>query len=97
MCPKQYVGSASTKFRIRFNNYKSCWTKHLKGCQVPQNSFHTHFSQNGHNGQSDWEIILIDHTDDKLALREKEEMWIEKLNTYVPHALNKREVVVPFR
>jgi len=40
-CSMQYVGSASTAFRYRFNNYKSCYRKYSSGSVVPQATFHT--------------------------------------------------------
>ena len=51
-CQKQYVGSTSTKFRLRFNNYKSCHTSLNK--PVPQESFHAHFKEQSHKGMDDW-------------------------------------------
>ena len=92
-CSKQYVGSATTKFRARFNNYKSSWTKHINGQKVPQgSSFHSHFSADGHNGKSDWEVTLIDQADNEISVRRREDFWIEKLNTSIPNGLNDRNV-----
>ena len=39
----QYVGSTSTPFRIRFNNYKACYRKFRLGSSVPQMEFFKHF------------------------------------------------------
>ena len=39
-----YVGKAKTKFRLRFNNYKS---KHRS---LPQKRFHSHYIQDCHTG-----------------------------------------------
>ena len=47
-CNKQYVGSASTNFRLRFYNYKCCHRKYNLTKTVPQHSFHTHFNANDH-------------------------------------------------
>jgi len=42
-CKSQYVGSASTKFRFRFNNYKYNHRKFNLNQAVPQESFYNHF------------------------------------------------------
>ena len=46
-CNMQYVGSASTKFRLRLNNYKYCLRKYEEQQSVPQMSFHAHFASGG--------------------------------------------------
>ena len=57
-CQKQYVESTSTRFRLRFNNYK-CWhTRDNFNKSVPQESFHAHFKEQSHNGMDDWQFIL---------------------------------------
>ena len=46
-----YVGKAETKFRYRFNNYKSKHRAFRKGNRkVPQKLFHTHDCLDGHSG-----------------------------------------------
>ena len=60
-CGIQYVTSATTPFRLRFNNYKSSWRKYSSTSNAPQASFHSHFAQNNHKGMEDWEVTLIDH------------------------------------
>ena len=75
----QYVGSASTKFRLRFNNYLSCSQRYSKGETVPQMTFHSHFLKPGHNGFTDCEFILIDQFDDIRSLQKREIFWQEKL------------------
>ena len=92
-CEKQYVGSSSTKFRTRFNNYKSSWKKHTDNKKVPQGaSFHAHFSQPDHYGKLDWEVTLIDQANETKSLRLKEDYWIDRLNTFFPNGLNERHV-----
>ena len=39
-CQKQYAGSFITRFRTRFNNYRSCQRKFCRGHSVIQVSFH---------------------------------------------------------
>jgi len=91
-CNKQYVGSASTKFRLRFNNYKSCFGKFSSGKTAPQMLFHSHFGQPNHNGMEDWEFTLIDQSQDLASLRKREYFWQNKLQTFLPLGLNEKEV-----
>ena len=68
-CSSQYVGSTITKFRYRFNNYKSKHAKYREqyfNCTLDPNdaiqqaSFHNHFCQGNHVGLNNWSITLID-------------------------------------
>ena len=95
-CNMQYVGSASTAFRKRFNNYKCCHKKHVAGDMVTQTSFHQHFCQPGHYGQEDWEFILIDKAVDLVSVRKKESFWQHKLDTFMPKGLNEKFVPTDF-
>ena len=72
-CDKKYVGSTKTKFRRRFNVYKSYFRTHArkhnensldKGKPVPQVSFFNHFFEDGHNGSFRVGIKIIDGADD---------------------------------
>ena len=91
-CNIQYVGSTSTKFRLRFNNYKSCHRKFLQGQTIPQHSFHSHFNQSDHKGMDDWSFTFIDRVEDITLLRKCEAFWQIKLDTFAPNGLNEREV-----
>ena len=93
-CGVQYVGSCTTKFRLRFNNYKSCNRKHLEQV-VPQQNLHNHFDIPGHNGMSDFIFTLIDQAENEKCLRKRERFWQYKLETFIPHGLNDHEVVLP--
>ena len=93
-CQYQYVGSTSTKFRLRFNNYKSCHQRYESNKKVSQELFHAHFSKEGHCGISDWEFLLIDQTEDINILRKREMFWQYKLDTFEPNGLNEREVPI---
>ena len=95
-CQKQYVGSASTKFRLRFNNYKSCHRKYNLNQSVPQESLHAHFKRTDHNGMEDWRFIFIDTASNVESLRRKEAFWQNKLGTFSPDGLNEREVATDF-
>jgi len=93
-CNIQYVGSTVTKFRFRFNNYKSCNRSFSVGNSVTQASFHHHFHQSGHNETKDWSFTLIDQADNINTLRHKESFWQHKLNTFFPNGLNERDVAL---
>ena len=64
-CDTQYVGSSTTTFRFRFDNYRCCRRKYISIQSVSQASFHAHFSQPDHNGMADWSFILIDSANDE--------------------------------
>ena len=68
-CGKSYIGSIKTPFRARFNNYWSAQRNFEKGKKVKQDSFHVHFSEEGHHGEKDWVITLID------SAEYVEELW----------------------
>ena len=88
-CKIQYVCSASTPFRLRFNKYNS-------GSVSSQDFFHAHFAQEGHHGMEDWEFILLNKAHDLPSVRRKEAFWQQKLNTFSPDGLNERYVPVDF-
>ena len=61
VCGKQYVGSTSTSFRARFNNYKSASMKFSGGVLVPQAELFRHFTEAGHHGfLVDVSFMIID-------------------------------------
>ena len=90
-CGLQYVGSTCPEFRERYGNYKSCQKFHVTK-NVPQQQFHEHFSQPGHNRFSDFKFVLIDQGIDEKSARKREKFWMYELNTFIPHGLNDREV-----
>lgn len=94
-CQLQYVGSTTTKFRIRFNNYKSGYKRFLSGkTDIPQAMFFKHFKENKHNGIEDWEIRLIEKCENLIKLRKRESFWQFKLNTFSPAGLNEKFVPI---
>ena len=102
-CGFQYVGSTITKFRERFNNYKSQFRKYFErrvqghpnpGEGISQAGLFEHFCSLGHHGIDDWSFKLIDQADTFERLRERESFWQYKLNSFIPHGLNDREVPV---
>ena len=55
-----YVGKTKTKFRARFNNYKSADISYRKNRKVSQLQFHEHYEHHSHNKIDDWQFILIE-------------------------------------
>ena len=99
VCGIQYVGSTITKFRVRLNNYKCKHRKfrendHHRKDKIEQRIFHQHFCEDGHTGEEDWVVQLIDQADTLPSLRKKEMFWQTKLNTFYPNGLNEKPVCV---
>ena len=89
-----YVGSCTTKFRARFNNYKSCNNRH-KSEIVPQQNLHNHFDLPGHSGFSDFEFTLIDQGTNLECTRKKGRDFGNTNSTpfsFLPNGLNECEV-----
>ena len=64
VCGKQYVGSATERFRFWWNNYKDNQRQAEKGEDHTQKYFHEHFLSHDHNGLiNDIEFLFIDKTD----------------------------------
>ena len=79
-CPKQYIRSTED-FQPKFNNYRSTPKKFLKGNKVKQESFTAHFAEVNHNYEDDWEVRLIDQTDNVEELRKRESFCQHELGT----------------
>lgn len=63
VCKKQYVGLTTDKFRLKWNNYKSCQKKAKSNRAHMQILFHSHFLGEKHNGLvSNCDIVIIDNT-----------------------------------
>ena len=61
--------------------------------EVKQESFNAHFAEANHNGE-DWEVRLIDQTDNAEDLRKRESFWQHELETFQPNGLNEWEVAL---
>ena len=84
----QYVGSTVDRFRLRWNNYKSCQRNAADGGTPNQNYFHQHFLSDGHDGlMNNCEIIFIDKTDPSDPTR-REFFWMRVLKIIAPLGLN---------
>ena len=87
-----YVGKAKTKFRYRFNNYKSKHRAFRKGNQkVPQKRFHAHYCLDGHSGIDDWNFVIFEQCETHEQLKERETFWQHRLKTFYPIGLNEKE------
>ena len=75
VCRLQYVGSTSTKFRLRFNNYKSRLSAHSRSTNIDRESdgfVYKHFHGPGHQGLQNVSVQIINkvHNNEKLAVKE---------------------------
>ena len=84
-----YVGKAKTKFRYRFNNYKSKHRAFRKGNRkVPQKLFHTHYCLDGHSGIEDWYFLIFEQCKTHVQLKARETFWQHRLKTFYLIGLN---------
>ena len=87
-----YFAKAKTKFRYRFNNYKSRHRAFRKGNQkVPQKRFHAHYCLDGHSGIDDWNFVIFEQCETHEQLKERETFWQHRLKTFYPIGLNEKE------
>ena len=93
VCSKKYVGSTKTKFRQRFNVYKSYFRSYARkhnegsldrGKLIPQANFFSHFFEGNHNGKFEVRVKMIDGADNVFSLRRKELFWQYRLGTFLP-------------
>ena len=77
---KQYTGSTED-FRPSFNNYRCVHRYFFKRKKLKQKSFNLHFAKVNHNGEDDWEVRLIDQTNNVEDLRKRESFWQHELET----------------
>ena len=87
-----YVRKAKTKFRLRFNNYKSEHRSFRKGKQnILKRCFHSHYIQDCHRCIDDRKVTLSEKFETHKKLKEGESFWQHKLKSFCPLALNKRK------
>ena len=55
-----------------FDNHRCAHRNFLKIKNVKQESFNVHFAKANHNSEEDWEVKLIDQTDNVEDLRKTE-------------------------
>ena len=66
----------------------------MRNKKIKQGSFHAHFAEGLHQGESDWEIRLIDQIISVDNLRWRQSYWQHKLERFQPCGLNEREVAL---
>lgn len=91
VCGLQYVGSTTTKFRLRFNNHKSRLRAHSKMSPANKETddlIYKHFFSDGHQGLQDLNVQLIDRVNKKENLIDKEGQWAYQLRSLRPSGLN---------
>ena len=91
VCGFQFVGSTSTPFRYRFNNYRVCYCKFSSGSSVSHMDLFRQFSEENHHGfLEDICVKIIDRLVGGNRLHES--FWQYKLDTFMPWGLNVRQV-----
>ena len=94
VCGVQYVGSTTTKFRLRFNNHKSRIRAHARltsGDKSRDDLIYQHFHGPTHNGIQDLDIQLIDQVNNERDLLDREGQWAYRLKSVKPHGLNESD------
>ena len=87
-----YVEKAKTKFRYRFNNYKSKYRAFRKGNRkVPEKLFDTRYCLDGHSDIEDCEFSIFEQCETHAQLKERETFWQHRLKTFYPIGLNEKE------
>ena len=61
---------------------------------MKQESFNSHFAEANHNGEEDWQVRLIDQTDNIEDLRKRESFSQHELEIFKSNGLNGREVAL---
>ena len=82
-----YVGKAKTKFRARFNNYKSAHKSYRKKGKVLQQRF----SWTLWPTQSWWNWRLPVHSETYEQLKDMETFWQHRLKTFYPYGFNEKK------
>ena len=93
VCKKQYPGSTVTKFRARFNQYKSNLKLYGESRRESfQEKLIKHFFNHGHHGSyKDMMVQIIDFCD-RNDQEKCEDFWMDKLRTLYPEGLNMKRI-----
>ena len=87
-----HVGKAKTKFRYRFNNYKSKPRAFRKGNRkVPQKLFHTQDCLDGHSSIEDSYFVIFQQYERHAQLKERETFWQHRLKIFYSICLNEKQ------
>ena len=90
---QKVAGLAVTKFRVRFNQYKSNLKLYGEGRRVFfQEKLIEHFFNHGHNDSyKDMMVQIIDFCDPN-DQEKHEDFWMDKLRTLYPEGLNMKRI-----
>ena len=66
----------------------------MRNKKVKQKPFHAHFGEGLHQGESDWEVRLIDQGVSVNDARRRESYWQHELDTCQPNGLNESKVAL---
>ena len=66
----------------------------LRNKEVKQESLDAHFVEGLPQGESDWEVRLIDQGVSIDDVKRRESYWQYELDTFQPNGLNEREVTL---
>ena len=94
VCGVQYVGSTTTRCRLRVNNQKSRIRAHARLSLEDKSRddlIYQHFHGPAHNGIKDLDIQLIDQVNSERDLLDKEGQWAYRLKNVKPHGLNESD------
>ena len=87
-----YVGKTKTRFRYKFNNYKSKHRAFRKGNRkIPQKRFHDLYCLDGHLRIDDWDFTLYEQWGTHNQLKKRETFLRHQLKTFYPLGLNEKE------
>ena len=87
-----YVGKAKTKFRHRFNNYKSKHRALRKvNRKMPQKRFHENYCLDGYLEIDDSDCSLFQQCETHKQMKERETYYQHRLKTFYPLGLNDKE------
>ena len=96
ICAKQYTGSTITKFRSRFNQYKSNIKLYEEGRRgfVQEKLIERFYSQNHHgtHAYGDMIVQIINHCDPN-DQKKRENFGMHKLKTLYPGGLNQKRII----
>ena len=93
ICKKQYVGSTTTKLRLRFNQYKANIKLYGKERRnFKQEYLIEHFYIENHSGTpKDINAKIIDFCDSN-DQEKRENFWMNKLRILYPEGLNYKRI-----
>ena len=93
ICKKQYVGSTITKFRLRFDRYKSNINLYGEGRRnFEQQKLIKYFCRENYNGTHQDISVKIFGICARNDQEKQENFWMNKLRTLYPEVLNYKRI-----